>query len=121
MKRVISLTLAAGLLVFALPPAPVWSVDLQEPSPSPLLVIPATPYSLDGQLMQQQQPEVKTFMGKISKSGAKLVLEDTAMNGSYQLDDQKKAKEYEGMNVRVTGTLDAQNNIIHVSSIEVAA
>jgi hypothetical protein len=96
-------------------------VDLQEPTPSLLPVIPAAPYPLDGQLMQQQQPEVKTFMGKISKSGAKLVLEDTAMNVSYQLDDQKKAKEYEGMNVRVTGTLDAQNNIIHVSSIEEAA
>jgi len=119
MKRKITLTLAAGLFACALPLAS-WSADQQKQRPDPLPGNPATLYRQDGQ-GRQQQPEVKTFVGKISKSGQKLVLEDATMNASYQLDDQKKAKQYEGKNVRVTGTLDAQNNLIHVQAIEEAA
>jgi hypothetical protein len=119
MKRKITLILAAGLFACALPLAG-WSADQQKQRPDPLPGNPATVYRQDSQQGPQQQPEVKTFMGKISKSGQKLVLEDAAMNASYQLDDQKRAKQYEGKNVRVTGTLDAQNNLIHVQAIEEA-
>ena len=78
-------------------------------------------YPQDSQQERQQQPEVKTFTGRIFKNGEKFVLEDPAMNTSYQLDDQKKAEKYEGKNVKVTGTLDAQNNVIHVHAIEEGA
>lgn len=42
------------------------------------------------------------------------------MKTSYQLDDQKKAQPYQGKRVVVTGTLDADNNVIHVQAIEEA-
>jgi hypothetical protein len=40
---------------------------------------------------------------------------------TYQLDDQSKAKKYEGKEVKVTGSFDANSNTIHVDSIEAAA
>ena len=76
------------------------------------------PDSLDPH--QGQQAEVKTFTGRISKQGSKFILEDSSIRASWQLDDQQKAEKYQGKNVRVTGTLDAENNMIHVRSIEEA-
>ncbi len=69
---------------------------------------------------QQQQPGMaqQTFAGQISKAGDKLVLKDSASNMAYDLDDQDKAKSYEGKNVKVTGTLDAQSNTIHIQDIQ---
>jgi hypothetical protein len=37
------------------------------------------------------------------------------------LDDQDSAKKYEGKQVKVTGTLEAASNTIHVTKIEEAA
>lgn len=37
---------------------------------------------------------------------------------SYQIDDQEKAKLFEGKQVRIGGSLDAKSNMLHVSSIE---
>ena len=37
---------------------------------------------------------------------------------SYKLDDQDKAKEYEGKRVAVFGTLDPNTNLIRVQKIE---
>ena len=42
------------------------------------------------------------------------------MRTSYQLDDQQNAEKYKGKSVRIVGTLDAANNLIHVQSIEEA-
>jgi hypothetical protein len=123
MKRSNTFTFVAGLLACALPVAKAWSANQQKQSPKPLPANPTTLYTPDNSQEQEQAPppEVKTFVGKISKSGQKLILEDSAMNTSYQLDDQKKAKQYEGKSVRVIGTLDAQNNLIHVQRIEETA
>ena len=107
MKSKTPFSLAAGLLACALPLATAW------PANPPVLRQPSDQ-------AQQQQPEVKTFSGKISKNGQKLVLEDASMNTAYQLDDQKRASQYVGKTVRVTGTLDAENNLIHVQTIEEA-
>jgi hypothetical protein len=120
MKHTNALSLATGLLACALPLATAWSADQQTPRLDSLPLTPAL-YPQDSQQEPQQQPDVKTFTGRISKDGQKFVLEDPAMNTSYQLDDQKKAQQHEGKNVRVTGTLDAQNNLIHVHAIEDAA
>ena len=72
----------------------------------------------------QQQPEPETqettsqsVNGTVVKTGGKYVLE-TSDNLAYQLDDQEKAKEYEGKHVKVMGTLDRTTGIIHVRSIE---
>ena len=119
MKRTNALSLAAALLACALPVATAWSADQQTPR---LDTLPANPtlYPQDSQ-QEPQQPDVKTFTGRISKDGQKFVLEDPTVNTPYQLDDQKKAQQHQGKNVRVTGTLDAQNNVIHVRAIEDAA
>jgi Protein of unknown function (DUF5818) len=71
-----------------------------------------------------QDQQAQTFMGRIAKSGGTLVLkggyanQDPNAKTTYKLDDQEKAKQYVGKNVKVTGTLDTSSNTIHVSAIE---
>jgi uncharacterized protein YdeI (BOF family) len=82
----------------------------------------------DSQPTAQQQPSAqaepsqpmaaKAFSGKIVKEGDTLVLKDTTTNMTYQLDDQQKAKQYVGKQVKVTGSLDSSGNTIHVENIE---
>jgi hypothetical protein len=64
-----------------------------------------------------QQPSAQSFEGKITRSGDKLVLQENASKTAYQLDDQDKAKPYEGKNVKVMATVDASNNTLHVVAI----
>lgn len=66
----------------------------------------------------QTQEQEKTFTGKVTKSNGRYVLEDQTMNSTYYLDDTKSAQKYEGKNVKITGTLDAANNTIHVEKIQ---
>lgn len=68
-----------------------------------------------------QAQDAKPFSGTIVKEKGKLVLKDAAANVSYQLDDQEKAKQFEGKQVKVTGKLDMSANVIHVENIEAAA
>jgi Protein of unknown function (DUF5818) len=65
-----------------------------------------------------QSSDQQTFMGKIAKSGGKYVLKDSAHKMTYALDDQEKAKDFEGKTVKVTGMLDTQSNTIRVAVIE---
>jgi Protein of unknown function (DUF5818) len=67
--------------------------------------------------MMNQASDSQTFTGKITKSGEKFVLKDSASKSTYVLDDQGKAKQFVGQTVQVTGTLDAQSNTIRISSI----
>ena len=39
-------------------------------------------------------------------------------NEKYLLDSQKKAKNFKGKDVQVTGTLDKDKNLIHVEKIK---
>lgn len=66
----------------------------------------------------QDQQKAQTFTGKIAQSNGGYVLSDEANKVSYKLDDQDKAKQFEGKNVKVTGTLDASSNTIHVADIQ---
>jgi hypothetical protein len=69
---------------------------------------------------QQQQVDTqsqRSFEGKIAKSGDKLVLQDTATKTAYQLDDQNKAKQFEGKDVKVTATMDSNTDTLHVVDI----
>jgi hypothetical protein len=70
--------------------------------------------------MGQQSAQGQTaqiFVGKIAKSKGDLVLRDDA-GTSYKLDNADQAKEFVGKSVKVTGTLDAATNTIHVTNIE---
>ncbi|MFB3924380.1 MAG: DUF5818 domain-containing protein [Terriglobia bacterium] len=57
------------------------------------------------------------FTGRISEEGGRYVLVDDLDRATYQLDDQEKAKEFEGKNVKVTGSLDSSTNTIDVAEI----
>jgi uncharacterized protein YdeI (BOF family) len=94
----------------------------------------STPMTQDPQQQQQAQPQTpdsqasssamaqtQTFQGTISRSKGQYVLTDSASGASYKLDDQKKAKEFVGKSVKITGTPDSSGKTIHVSSIEPGA
>lgn len=65
-----------------------------------------------------QTQDAKPFNGIIMKEKGKLILKDTTTKVNYQLDDQDKAKAFVGKQVKVTGKLDLETNLIHVESIE---
>lgn len=60
----------------------------------------------------------KEFTGTIVKEKGAMMLKDSSANVSYKVDDDSKVKEYEGKQVKVTGTLDSSTNVIHVDSIQ---
>jgi hypothetical protein len=67
----------------------------------------------------QKQNATQTFAGTIMKSGNQYVLK-TADNVTYQLDDQARAKKYEGKQVQVTGSLDETSGTIRVEELKEA-
>jgi Protein of unknown function (DUF5818) len=80
---------------------------------------------------QQQQNDAQTppssdtmtheetaYSGRITKENGELVLKDPVTKVSYKLNDQTKAKQYAGKNVKVSGKLDLNSNTIQVYSIE---
>jgi hypothetical protein len=79
---------------------------------------PQSPQSSQAQPAAQDQA-TKEFTGTIVKHGSALMLKDSSANISYKVDDDSKVKEYVGKQVKVTGTLDASSNVIHVDSIEI--
>jgi len=82
----------------------------------------ASPQAVAAQQQNDMQTqEAKSFNGTIVKEKGKLVLKDMAANVSYELDNQDKAKQFEGKQVKVTGKLDAETNLIHVDNIELAS
>ena len=83
---------------------------------TPLLALQQTEAPKDNPEAQKEKPAAKNFTGTIEKSGDKFVLK--AEKASYDLDDQEKAKSFEGKDVKVTGTLDAKTKTIHVENIE---
>lgn len=100
MKRII-LSLAGFVTMFTLTAAPVQSK---------VLAIPI--------LQTQAHPEAETFMGTVLKSGGNFVLSDSGTKTRYTLDDPRKARPFEGMTVKVIGTLDIASNLIHVETIQ---
>jgi hypothetical protein len=71
---------------------------------------------------QQDQQKTQTFVGKIvkAKNGQYALLTDEQAGKGAFLDDQDKAKQFEGKSVKVTGVLEAARALIHVSNIELA-
>ena len=65
-----------------------------------------------------QTQDARPISGTIMKEKGKYVLKDAATKMTYQLDDQDKAKTFESKQVKVTGKLDLDTNLIHVESIE---
>jgi len=102
----------------------VWS-ELQKPKPVPQPLPPPTPDPPAQQPQQppaagsqtQEAPSAQLFTGRIIKDGSKYVLK-VSETVVYQIDDQAKARLYEGKQVKIVGSLDAQANLIHLATIE---
>ncbi len=60
-----------------------------------------------------------SFAGTVAKAGKHYVLKTES--GTYQLDDQAKAKQFAGKQVTVSGTLDKSSGRIRVSDIQPAS
>jgi len=102
-----------------------WSQQ-QRPQPVPQPLPEAPPQreqrqpGLPANPEAQQQPAVRTFTGTIVKDHSKYVLK--VSNGTvYELDDQRKASQYEGKEVKLVGTLDENNRSVRVTSIQLIA
>ena len=92
----------------------------QTPSPDPKPETQTPPQPAGSQAqgpVPDAQPAAQSFTGTISKEGDTYVLK-VSDTSSYKLDDQDKAKEYEGKRVAVFGTLDTNSNLIRVQKIE---
>src|SRR5580704_16587549 len=100
MKRIF-LALAGFVILFGLMAAPVQST------------VSATPT-----IETVAQPEAETFFGTILKNGENFVLSDSATKSRYTLDNAQKASPFEGMTVKVTGTIEAARKLIHAESIQ---
>ena len=79
----------------------------------------AQPAQNNSQASPTSAQSAKEFTGTIVKEKGAMMLKDGASNVSYKVDDESKVKDYEGKQVKVTGTLDSSTNVIHVDSIQV--
>lgn len=68
---------------------------------------------------QKDQEKTEVFVGKIIKArdGRYALLTDDQTGKGVYLDDQEKAKPFEGNNVKVTGVVEAAKNLVHVTDI----
>src|ERR1700722_19929284 len=96
----------------------------QTPSAPDSQAAPSTPSASPNSSMPQSQTDAtnsqqsaRAFEGKIQKSGDELVLQETANQTAYKLDNQDKAKQFEGKNVKVMATMDATPNKLLVDDI----
>ena len=87
---------------------------------APATQAPATPatFPTSKDTAQPDRRDVRVYMGTIVKDGDAYVLK--AANEKFRLDNQKKAKNYQGKDVQITGTLEKENNLIHVEKIKVS-
>jgi len=110
-----------------IPAAPGKAPATPEPAPEtppvdrPTSAQPSQPNEPTGSQGQspgeQAQPAAQTFTGTISKEADSYVLK-VSDTSSYKLDDQDRARQYEGQRVRVIGRLDMGSNLIKVQRIE---
>ncbi len=109
-KLILMLALVAGFCML--------QQNLNAQQDRPATQEPPDAASQQAQTMTQAgEAQEQMFTGKITKAGGKYVLRDTANKAIYVLDDQEKAKQFEGQEVKVSGTLDSHTKTIRVASI----
>jgi hypothetical protein len=59
---------------------------------------------------------VRSFTGRVVKIGNRYVLKDAVVGVTYDVNPQQAVTVFEGMTVRLNGTLDASGNIIRLES-----
>ena len=117
MKKHLSIVLTLTLVAVLLPAAFAQQDQSNRPSSapqqdqtSPSAQSPSTPPS---------DADSTSFTGTVVKAGDKYVLK-TAAGKTYQLDDQDKAKQFKGKQVKVSGSLDKATSMLHVTDISPA-
>lgn len=117
MKRLLSIVALLGLTGLGV------NLSAQQSPSSSDQKTPTSAASQASSMPQQQtdatnpQQSARSFEGKIAKSGDKLVLQESTTQTAYQLDDQSKAKEFEGKSVKVMATVDPNTNTLHIVDI----
>lgn len=111
MKRMRVTTLGTVLLASALPVVGAVLVIVEHPRP--VTASSVAPELLPGGL----HLDVRTLSGRISHRHGKFVFREGQQGTVYNLDDQQQAKSFYGKNVKITGTVDSQTNIVHVHKI----
>jgi hypothetical protein len=123
MKHYVSAFCTVALLAGSLPNLSAQATQPSQPvdptAQAPATKAPATPptFPTTKTKGQPDRAEATVFMGTIFKDGNAYFLRSG--NEKYQLDSQKKAKNYEGKDVQITGTLD-DKKLIHVEKIKVS-
>jgi hypothetical protein len=121
LKRATSLT--SLLITFGVLSAiaPLMLAQDVQSQPSPVLPsnILGSQLIVWSQLQKPQplQPAARMFTGTIVKDRGKYVLK-VASGTAHQLDDQQKARQYNGKEVKLVGTLDENQRSVNVVSIE---
>ena len=139
MKKTLSVVAILALVVTMLPAAfaqtsdqtspsssaPAASSPAASPSDSPAQTSPAqtSPSTSDQSGAAQgsapgSSQAAESYTGTVVKSGDKYVLKTDT--GTYQIDDQDKAKQFEGKQVKVSGNLDKPTSTLHVTDIQAA-
>ena len=92
------------------------------PQVTPILSAQSAAPDAQQQQQPQDQQKSETFVGKIvkAKNGQFALLTDAQTGKGFYLDDQEKAKPFEGKTVKVTGTVEAARNMVHVTDIQQA-
>ena len=85
-----------------------------QPAPNPSSTKPTPSASSSS---ETSTSPAQTFTGTISNEADSFILKVSATT-SYKLDNQQQVQQYVGQRVRVTGTLDPANNLIHVDRVE---
>ena len=115
-----TLVLLAGWLpsLFAQGSQPSQPVD--PTAQAPATRAPTTPPTFPSSKAkaQPERSDVRVYTGTIVKKGDSYVLKSG--NEKYLLGSQKKAKNYQGKDVEITGTLDKGKNLIHIEQIKVS-
>jgi hypothetical protein len=96
-------------------------------------LIPLRAHSMDGTTVlrvstpqpvgAKEAEQERTFLGKVVQARTQdgqhvYALQEASSQDLFMLDDQAKAKEFEGKNVKVTGTFDMASRTIHVVDIQ---
>jgi Protein of unknown function (DUF5818) len=124
MKQYVSPFCTLALLAGSLPGPSAQATQASQPvdptAQAPATRAPATPptFPTTKTKGQPDRPVATVFMGTIFKDGNAYLLRSG--NEKYRLDSQKKAKNYEGKDVQITGTLDDDKKLIHVEKIKVS-
>ena len=110
------LAICAGTLFLSL------SIFAQAPQTYKGEVIDSQCAALGGhQIMAKPGESAKDCTNRCVNLGGRYTLYDPAGKTAYQLDDAKKAENFAGTKVTVTGTLNATTKTIHVASIKAGA